>query len=384
VIVRESLPTLKKTTLVTLSELIDGGLHSYIKEFNRDTYTITFINESQLIFMSENYDADKELNRFRGLEVNGFGLEEANELNEATFNKCVERSGSWLHAGKIKPLILMTCNPTNTWVKTRFYDRWSENKLPKTWEYIPSLITDNPYLPDGYLESLKTNMTPQDYRKFVEGDWTAYKTDNAFATQFNEAKHVSEMAIFNPSKQLIISIDFNLNPFAVTFYQFQSDAIFLIDEAEIEHGSIPKMIDLIKQRYSYQLPTAILTGDAMGKRGDISQRDNASLYMQLLRGLGMREAQLKVSGNPKHENSRADVNYFLYHYPLFNIHPKCKNTIFDLKHVECDEHGKIKKANRKDMTQRGDYLDCVRYFIHNIMYKWIEQKQKMSIYQPNK
>lgn len=376
VIVRESLPTLQKTTLVTFNQLLQAGLSEHIKDFNHQTNTVTFVNGSQLIFMSESYDQDKELNRFRGLEVNGFGLEEINELRQETFNKCIERAGTWFHAGKIKPLILATCNPTNGWVKESFYDRWQENKLPESWEYIPSLIVDNPYLPEGYLDNLRQNMTPQDYRKFVEGDWTVYKVNNAFATQFDENRHVSFMAEFDPKKQLIISTDFNENPFAVTFYHHSSEGTWLIDEAQIENGNVPLMIDLIKSRYKAQLSNAILTGDAMGNRGDISQRDNASLYLQLLRGLGMRESQLKVSYNPTHENSRADVNYFLYHKKDFFINPKCKNSIFDLKYVECDEHGKLKKSNRKELNQRADYLDTFRYFVHNIMYSWIEAHQR--------
>jgi len=378
VIVRESLPTLQKTTLVTFNQLLSEGISDYIKDFNRSTNTVTFINDSQIIFMSESYDQDKELNRFRGLECNGFGLEEVNELNEATFNKCIERAGSWNHAGKIKPLIFCTCNPTNGWVKDKFYDKWIDNKLPEKWAYIPSLITDNTYLPQEYIDSLKQNMTPHDYRRFVEGDWTLYKIDNAFALQFNEDLHVSEEAQFNPAQRLIISMDFNINPFAVSFYNYYEDKVHLFDEAEIESGSIPKMIDLIKSRYANQLPTCIITGDAMGKKGELSQRDNASLYLQIIRGLGIRESQLMVSGNPRHENSRADCNYFLFNFKNFKIHPRCKKNIFDLKYVEVDAQSKIIKSNRKDVNQRADHLDTFRYFVHNIMYKWIDHHQKMS------
>lgn len=380
VIVRQSLPTLEKTTLVTFNELLQQGLSDHVKNFNRNTNTVTFNNGSQLLFMSESYDQDKELNRFRGLECNGFGLEEVNEIREETFNKAIERAGSWQHAGKIKPLIFCTCNPTNGWVKERFYDKWVNDELPDTWSYIPSLITDNSYLSQDYIDSLKANMTPQDYRKFVEGDWNVYKVSNAFATQFDENKHTSINATFDNNKQLIISMDFNINPFAVTFYHYWNDSegyhCSLFDEAQIDNGNIPKMIELIKQRYNNQLPNCIITGDAMGNRGDMSQRDNASYYMQMLRGLGIRESQLKVSGNPKHENSRADVNYFLYHFKGFKINPMCKNSIYDLKYVECDDGGKIKKANRKELQQRADYLDTFRYFVNNIAYKWIELHQK--------
>jgi hypothetical protein len=231
-------------------------------------------------------------------------------------------------------------------------------------------------------------MTPQDYRKFVEGDWNVHKISNAFATQFYESNHVSEAATFDNHKQLIISIDFNLNPFAVTFYHYWNDTdgyhCRLFDEADIENGNIPKMIELIKHRYNNQLPNCLLTGDAMGNRGDISQRDNASYYLQLIRGLGIRESQLRISGNPKHENSRADVNYFLYHFKNFSINPNCKNSVYDLKFVECDDGGKIRKANRKELTQRADYLDTFRYFVNNIAYRWIELHQKNNKFALNK
>jgi hypothetical protein len=32
--------------------------------------------------MSESYDSDKELNRFRGLEINGAGIDEINEIRK--------------------------------------------------------------------------------------------------------------------------------------------------------------------------------------------------------------------------------------------------------------------------------------------------------------
>ena len=94
-IVRESMPTLKRTTLVTFQKILDEGLNAHIAEFNKETYTVTFVNGSQLIFMSESFDTDKDLDRFKGLEINGAGLDEINEMQEQTFHKVIERAGSW-------------------------------------------------------------------------------------------------------------------------------------------------------------------------------------------------------------------------------------------------------------------------------------------------
>jgi len=219
------------------------------------------------------------------------------------------------------------------------------------------------------------------YNVNVLGEWGEIKQgDSPFATQWLDSKHVSEEPTYDTKKQLIISIDFNLTPFCVTFHHYWQDANGLhghqFDEMDIKQGSIPAMIDAIKTRYHNSLPNAILTGDAMGNRGDISQRDNGSLYLQLMRGLGMRESQLKSSNNPTHENSRADVNYVLYHFPDFKIHKKCVNSIRDMRNVQVDAFGGIIKKDRKDVNQRADYIDTIRYLIHNIYYKWIESHQR--------
>jgi hypothetical protein len=385
-IVRESLPTLKRTTLVTFQKLLDEGLNEHIAEFNKETYTVTFRNGSQLIFMSESYDTDKDLNRFKGLEINGGGLDEINEMQEQTFYKVIERSGSWQGAeGKPPNVVLASCNPSHNWVKEKFYDRHLDGTLPKKWAYIPARITDNPYIEPSYVQSLKDNMPPDEYKRFVDGDWNVIRVENPFITTLDESRHTGTQPFYDIKKQLNIWIDFNLNPFSGTFHHIwrdqDGDHHHQFNECAINNGSVPVMIDYIRDRYSPSLPNCIITGDAMGNRGDISQRDNASLYIQLIRGLGLRESQLHLAANPTHENSRADVNYYLYNHPDVKIHKEhCKGTIQDFKTVQCDAFGGIIKRNRNDLSQRADFLDTFRYGINNVQYKWINIHQKTHKY----
>ena len=147
------------------------GFEQYLQKWDGQTMTATFKNGSQIMFMAESYDGDKELNKFRGLEINGAGIDEVNEIQEVTFNKVIERSGSWNGGGVIPVKIAMTCNPTHGWVKTRIYDKWETNSLPDGWKYIPAKLTDNPYLSQEYIESLKKNMPEYEYQVFVEGRW---------------------------------------------------------------------------------------------------------------------------------------------------------------------------------------------------------------------
>lgn len=216
----------------------------------------------------------------------------------------------------------------------------------------------------------------------AKGDWGTIRGENPFASEYRPEKHESLEAGFRKEIPIRISIDFNLNPFAVTFSHIWRDDsgehAHIFDELSISGGSIPKMIDSIKARYGPYLYMAQMTGDYMGNKGEISQRDNASLYIQLLQGLGMGKHQLKVVPNPTHENSRADVNFFLFKFPDFKVNPKtCPNTCMDMRTVQVDVFGSIIKRNRADLTQRADHLDTVRYLINTFLKKWILKDTKL-------
>lgn len=256
----------------------------------------------------------------------------------------------------------------------------------KQYEYLSLTSYDNPLLSTSDIQALEEEIelfSPEQVRQEIYGEFIESDAMNPFAHQYVPAKHESLEAVFNPMRQIVISTDFNINPFAVGFWHYWRDAkgehAHLFDEAEITNGSVPAMVDLIKFRYGPQIHSAILTGDAMGKAGQISQRDNASIYDQLLRGLGMSKTQLRVSGNPTHENSRADLNFVLYHHPDFKINPeKCPSTCRDMRSVQCDIYGSILKRNRKDANQRADQLDQTRYFTHNCLKDFIKTHQNVQ------
>lgn len=268
---------------------------------------------------------------------------------------------------------------------TYFKEVAKHEKAFKDWKSFVYPTSANPFIDAAEIESARLLLPPAIFDSEYLAEDVDTVAENAFAHHYTKAKHESEAAVFNPSRQIIISIDFNLNPFAVTFRHHWQDNTghhyHVFDEAEINNGSIPAMIDLIKTRYGRWIHSAKITGDSMGKRRDIGQRDHASSYKQLIRGLGMSESQLIVPNNPLHSNSRADVNYVLFHFPDFKINPvTCPNTCRDYKVVQWDDlKGEIVKRNRGDNTQRADYLDTERYAINTFLSKWIDQHQKRLI-----
>lgn len=263
----------------------------------------------------------------------------------------------------------------------------------KKYEFTQLTSYDNPMLTPEDIAELEEEIrafSPDQIRQEIYGEFIESDALNPFAHRYNPDKHESRDVVFIPSKQIVISTDFNINPLAVTFSHIWEDNAGLhdhqFDEMEIKHGSIPELIDRINDKYGRYVHAAKLTGDGMGNRGDISQRDNASIYQQILRGLRMSNSQLWVAGNPTHENSRADANFVLEYYPDFKINPDtCPITCRDLSSVQCDAYGVIIKKNRTDVNQRADFLDAVRYKVHNFhrdFIKRFQSKRKLILPSP--
>lgn len=168
-IVRKDLPSIRRNVLPAFSKFRIPG---FTGDINFASWTSVCANGSEILFVNENINADPDLDAWKGLEVNGFVLEEANELSSAAWYKAVERAGSWVvpDGEQPSPLILLTCNPGLGWVKETFYDAWKRDALREPFYFQPATVADNPHISSEYREALK-NLPEREYRRFVLGDW---------------------------------------------------------------------------------------------------------------------------------------------------------------------------------------------------------------------
>jgi hypothetical protein len=266
--------------------------------------------------------------------------------------------------------------------KHKFYELWerAETNHVGYWGKKYSSY-DNPILTKEDIAAIETEISDKEAAQEIHAEFTESEGTNPFAFNYSATKHESTEAVLSRDRQLFISIDFNLNPFAVNFAHHWRDSTgehcHVVQERAIPNGSIPAMIDYIKSQFGYWLPTCRLTGDAMGKAGQIGHQDRASLFKQLQYGLSLAPTQVVVSGNPTHAISRNDVNYFLLHFPDYKINPEtCPETCRDFKRVQCNTYGEIIKANRKDLNQRADFIDCERYRVNSFWKEWIERSRR--------
>jgi hypothetical protein len=355
-IIRESLPTIKRTTLETFKRLVPS---SFIKHIDNTNLIITFKNDSRIMFMAEDYANDKDFDRFKGLEVNGFLLEQIEELQEGLLDVCFIRAGRWDIPNKPKPIILATVNPTNNWVKDKIYKPAMLDQLPSGWYYQKATIEDNEKLSgDAEYMAQLGNMEAMTYQRHIMGDWDAFAVNKPFAYSFDDKIHV-EPCTYNPFEITTFAIDFNKDPLSALIIQNgQLGEMKVIKEYRLMNGDIMDMCERVKTDY----PDALwnVTGDATGQARSALTKGNTNYYTIIKREMGLRDTQMKQpSVNPSVRNTRVLLNTILQK-GMIRIDPSCEWTIRDLKYVEVDDDNKISKDRSSD-NKLADFLDVIRY-----------------------
>jgi phage terminase large subunit len=382
---RSQLQNLKKSTLVTLFDVAElmGYKQGEHFKFNAQENVINWKNGSVSVLKDlYQYPKDPNFQSLGSSEFTDVFVDECTEIAFKAFDILKTRIRYRLKEYGITNKILLVGNPNPGWVKERYVIKDGEPvTLKPNQAFVSANINDNinKEFASSYRKQLEEIGDDYDRARLLFGDWEAeQKVERPFAIAYNEKKHVAPCE-YKPGRQTIISIDFNIDPFSAIVIQQWYDGspkVRVIDEIEIHGGTINAMAAEIKQRYSDELPTLWLTGDAMGNNRRLGNSDNTSLFKQLQTELRLHQRQMKIVANPMHKNSRTQVNYFLTHFTDFKISDQCTGLRSDMRSVQVDLYGEILKKNRKDITQRADYLDCFRYYINTFQANAILSHQK--------
>lgn len=358
-VIRESIPTLKRTTLESFKKIVPSN---FVKSYNQQDQIYTFTNGSQIMFMAEDYEHDKEFDRFKGLEVNGFLLEQVEELRKGLLDICFIRAGRHLIEKMPRPLILANVNPTLLWPKEEIYDKYNNGTLPKDWYYEPAKISDNPALFNDpfYMHNVTAHLDPLTKARMIDGDWSAFAVDKPYFYNFSLGKHVIKE--YKPNKHLpiLVSFDFNVEPMtAIVGQKLDMYKSIIFDEFEIKTGSTEEMCELVKAKYKDWLGNMDVTGDATGRNRTSVTRGNLNHYRVIKDDLELMDRNLLVPRqNMALKDSRVLCNSVLFHAE-FSITENCKKLINDMVYAHVDENGDLVKT-KDDGNHFGDNG---RYFI---------------------
>lgn len=368
-VLRGSFTELEDTTIPSMEKLIGLQGPDFVWKRNKNNYHVRFANGSKIFFKSEKLGEDPELGWMLGLETNGILLEQIEGLSQKLLERAKERLGSWYINPMPVPLLLMTFNPTDTWVKKEIYDKQRAGTLGPEWLYVEALPDHNPYVTDDQWRNWD-NLDPISRANMVEGIWRFLTDAKTFAYAFDAKRTVVNVEtpegrlLMTPKKSLPLKIIFDFNVDPITALVGQNDGMRwgkIYKEYRLRNSDIFELCTRIKTDWQdYYL---IASGDASGRARNAITRGNRTAIKTIAKLLRLGPRQLQFpKANPSVRNTRILLNALLHNHPAFWISSECQYFIDDLETVKVNDKGEIDKT--KD-ARKTHLLDNGRYFAWN-------------------
>lgn len=184
---RAVLKTLKQTTLLTFFDICKGwGFKKDIDyRYNPSDGVITWSNGSEIYLKDlKLYPTDPEFDSLGSTEYTGVYVDEGSEVCTKAKNILMTRIRYKLIEFGLIPKFLITSNPYKNFLYREFYKPYKEKKLPEYRCFLPSLVTDNPFISPYYIQNLKkTDKVTQE--RLLKGNWE-YDDDPAKLFEYDE------------------------------------------------------------------------------------------------------------------------------------------------------------------------------------------------------
>ena len=182
-IARKELKDLRSFTIPTVYEVFKiWGLKAdeYFK-FNGQDNVFTLYNGSKVFLISCNdVPSDPFFERFGSMQMTRGWIEEGGEIAEKA------KSNLWLSIGRwknneynLKKKLLVTANPKKGWMKRDFVDPHKIGELEPRKKFVKALVTDNPYLGEDYVNTLREEKDEVTRQRLFYGDWDYAEDKNS-------------------------------------------------------------------------------------------------------------------------------------------------------------------------------------------------------------
>ena len=169
---REELKRIRQSTLISWSKVC-SLLNFKDYTINGQDNFIMLSNGSRIDLLDLQYQPrDPLYERFGSLEYTGGWIEEGTETNFGAYDVLKTRIGRHLNEefGLISKM-LITCNPKKGWIYNDFWKPFKLGVLDKTFCFIQALVTDNPHLPEDYINNLKSTKDKAKRERLLFGNW---------------------------------------------------------------------------------------------------------------------------------------------------------------------------------------------------------------------
>lgn len=330
----------RKTTLVTYLEHLEqlGYVENQDYFYNKVDKVIKFKNNSEILF-SQLDDAE----RFKSLNLHWAEIEEASQIDDSSFKQLLGRlrntyrNESW-HDFRYRLFGHTNPQANKDWIWQRFV----QDKKPN-YRLIIAPTTDNTFLPEHFVESLKENYDEDYYRINVLGEFGDYSS-GLVVKGFSE-KNLMHFK-YNPNLPLHITCDFNVDPMCWLLAYIDDENVYYFDELAIENTTTQQCIDEFVRRYPNHSADIIINGDASGdNRTTQSEFTNYAIIRNTLKKHGYNPKFRLRPYNPpilsRIQAFNARVKNSLGEVHLFVDERRCKKLLYNIYNLSFKEGSSI-------------------------------------------
>jgi hypothetical protein len=347
-------PMLRDATQATFFGILNENAVPYT--FNKGTNTLKMGDSvSTILFRSMD-----EYERLRGTNLAWFGVDE--------MTYCPEEAWMRLEARLRDPKAAVLCGfgvwtPKGfDWVHRRF-----KGEPVEGYELIEAQPYENRHLleqvPDFY-ERLKASYDEKFFQQEVLGQYLSLTAGQVYYA-FERTSNAGKFRL-DPSRPLVWSWDFNLNPMCSVICQEQDGQVLVIDEIVIETSSTPEVCEEFLTRYGTHLSRIEVFGDASGEHGHtVTGKSDFHLIRQFFHDYPGLRGTVDVGGaNPAVRDRINVVNGRLRNAQgerRLLVDARCKELVKDLEQV-CYKPGTSQIDKDKD-PRRTHLSDALGYYL---------------------
>ena len=205
---RTVLTQLRVTTIKTLLDLLK---ECNVKPeehytYNQQSNELRFYNGSEIIFRDLSFNpSDPDFNSLGGLEISIGFIDEVAQVSRTAYDVVRSLLRYKIKEHNLTPKLFMSCNPSQSWLKQEFYLPHMNGTLDNNKVFIQALPTDNKYLPQSYLDILKS-LPPRQMKRLYLGDWN-YEQQEDSLFDFDLISESIYKHIPTPDDKKYISVD---------------------------------------------------------------------------------------------------------------------------------------------------------------------------------
>ena len=360
-------PMLRDILMRTMNDLLEewqipytfraSPLPEYVLSFQEGTHTI-------LLRTILTYQ------RLRGQNLCAVGFDEADTVPKRDAEQAMNMALARLRSGNIQQFYATTTPEGHSWA----FETFEKNAKEDT-RLIKAKTSDNPYLPEGFIDSLLENYPPQLIQAYLNGNFTNLTT-GAVYSRFDRNKHVIDKLPFPVENEIIkIGIDFNVMNCNAVVCVIAADKLIIIDEITKQQDTDALAKEIVRR---YGNNKILVYPDASG--ANRSTINASKTDIAILQSYGFTSMALRSNPPIKDrvqtlqallENSKGRVRLAVY--------AGCRRVIECLELQSYDEKtGDPDKQNGYDhLNDALGYL-CYREF--NMIYSKAGNKTGIRIY----